>query len=92
MEKEKLIEEMVMAVYPWLKEVPIEERKQLQENVSGLMVMERLYNAGYRKQEDILHEWVERETAYLKEIAELKKENQRLKELQEKEDGKEIDR
>ena len=43
------IEEMVLAVYPWLKEVPIEERKQLRENVSGLMVMERLYNAGYRK-------------------------------------------
>lgn len=41
---------------------------------------EMLYNAGYRKQEDILHEWVERETAYLNEIAELKKENQRLKE------------
>lgn len=64
---------MVIAVYPWLKEVPVEERKQLSEHVSGLMVMERLYNAGYRKQEDILHEWVERETAYLEEIAELKK-------------------
>lgn len=46
---DKQIEEMVLAVYPWLKGVPIEERKQLSENVSGLMVMERLYNAGYRK-------------------------------------------
>ena len=46
---DKQIEEMVLAVYPWLKEVPIEERNQLKENVSGLMVMERLYNAGYRK-------------------------------------------
>jgi hypothetical protein len=45
----QIIEEMVLAVYPWLKQVPIEERKQLSENVSGLMVMERLYNAGYRK-------------------------------------------
>lgn len=50
------IEEMVLAVYPWLKEVPIEERKQLRENVSGLMVMERLYNAGYRKESDTVKE------------------------------------
>lgn len=49
MDKQKQIEEMVIAVYPWLKEVPIEEREQLKENVSGLMVMERLYNAGYRQ-------------------------------------------
>lgn len=50
------IEEMVLAVYPWLKQVPIEERKQLRENVSGLMVMERLYNAGYRKESDTVKE------------------------------------
>lgn len=49
MDKQKQIEEMVLAVYPWLKEVPIEERKQLREHVRGLMIMERLYNAGYRK-------------------------------------------
>ena len=48
-DNQKQIEEMVLAVYPWLKEIPMEERKQLSKNVSGLMVMERLYNAGYRK-------------------------------------------
>ena len=50
------IEEMVLVVYPWLKEVPIEERKELQENVSGLMVMEKIYNAGYRKESDTARE------------------------------------
>lgn len=49
MNDKKQIEEMILAVYPWLKEVPVEERNQLKENVSGSMVMERLYNAGYRK-------------------------------------------
>ena len=48
-DKRKQIEEMIVAVFPWLKEVPVEERNQLKENVSGLMVMERLYDAGYRK-------------------------------------------
>ena len=56
MTMDEKIEEMVLAVYPWLKEVPIEERKQLRENVSGLMVMERLYNAGYRKESDTVKE------------------------------------
>lgn len=59
MTMDEKIEEMVLAVYPWLKEVPIEERKQLRENVSGLMVMQRLYNAGYRKESDTAREILE---------------------------------
>lgn len=77
MEKEKRIEEMAKTLCANCRKdgyscslyssdddwVCVQERERA----------EFFYNAGYRKQEDILHEWVERETAYLKEIAELKK-------------------
>lgn len=74
MEKEKLIEEMARVIDIDCGECytcQYYESKGI--NCTCLLQAEELYNAGYRKQEDILHEWVERETAYLNEIAELKK-------------------
>ena len=65
MEKEKRIEEMAEVIM--LNYKPF-------NNKPMYTLATALYNAGYRKQEDILHEWVDRETAYLNEIAELKKE------------------
>lgn len=98
MEKEKRIEEMAKIMFEKAFEnyetsgsVEIDTEVRRHCYFAFLEYSEAVYNAGYRKQEDILHEWVERETAYLKEIAELKKENQRLKELKEKENGKETD-
>ena len=86
MEKEKRIEEMSRVLanasckgYE-CENCFFEDKVEVKTNC---VCVKALYNAGYRKQEDILHEWVERETAYLNEIAELKKENQRLKELKE---------
>ena len=80
MEKEKRIEEMAKIMFEKAfenyetsgsAEIDTEVRRHCY--FAFLAYSEAIYNAGYRKQEDILHEWVERETAYLNEIAELKK-------------------